>query len=207
MHDSTNDPMNESDDILAGSLGRLPREMMPPDSLEERTVATLRGAGLIQTRSRSGVTLATWVLAASIGAIAFVGGSVMSKQRQAAQPVYALTLSGGQIDDSAAQVNRAAEYEAWAISAHASSPSSRMPNSQQGGGATSGGSGDVSIGLALNSDTVIVDDLIPTATKGISKTYFITAPTKDSAVKIAKNCPHLKYGGRITLSKVNSGQP
>ena len=51
MTDSTNDPMNENDDILAGALGRLPREMVPPGALEEATVTSLRSAGLLSAKA------------------------------------------------------------------------------------------------------------------------------------------------------------
>jgi hypothetical protein len=203
MNDSMHDPMHDSDDILAGSLGRLPREMAPPDSLEERTVATLRGAGLLQSRSRSGLTLASWVLAASIGAIAFVGGSVISKGRVSSAPVdstFALTLTGGQIDDSATNVSRAAEYDAWAIATGAT------PLVRSRDGHAIGGQGSSMVSPAIvNPDTVIVDEVTMNAGV-VAKTYFIKAPSRDSAEKIAKNCPHLKYGGRVFVQGVAAGQ-
>jgi len=201
MTDSTNDPMHDSDDILSGSLGRLPREMTPPESLEDRTVAKLRGAGLIQSRARSGLTLASWVLAASIGAIAFVGGSVISKGKitaAAAQPIFALTLTGGQIDDSATSVNRAAEYNAWALMANAT------PIARSSGNAI-GGQGSVRPSPAIvNPDSVIVDEVTSQPTMAAT-TYYISAPSRDSAVKIAKGCPHLKYGGQVRIQRVGDG--
>jgi hypothetical protein len=201
MTDSTNDPMNEADDILSGSLGRLPREMTPPESLEDRTVATLRGAGLIQSRSRSGLTLASWVLAASIGAIAFVGGSVIAKGKVTvapAEPTFALTLIGGQIDDSAASVNRAAEYNAWALAANAT-PLARVRGNPIGGRGAAPSSPAV-----VNPDSVIVDE-VTTQPSMVATTYYITAPSRDSALKIAKNCPHLKYGGQVRIQRVGDG--
>jgi hypothetical protein len=202
MPDSMNDPMHDTDDILAGSLGRLPREMAPPGALEERTVGALRHSGLLYSRSRSGLTLASWVLAASIGAIAFVGGSVISKGEVTLAPAdttFALTLIGGQIDDSAAQVSRAAEFAAWASGANAVAESRASQ--------AIGGQGSVpSSPAVINGDSVIVDEITSQAPP-VAERYYVTAPSRDSATKIAQNCPHLKYGGKVVIQKLGAKAP
>jgi hypothetical protein len=190
MTDSTNDPINETDDILAGALGRLPREKAPPRALEEATVAKLRTAGFLksapQARAPGSLSLATWVLAASIAAIAFVGSSVYrSSQPQPSDPLFALTVyTAESTEDSATKVSQADELDRWALSVNAA----QGPSSARSA-------------VDINSDSIIVEEE-PYRNKQIVRTYYITAPSKDSAASIAKNCPSIKHGGRVVVQAV-----
>jgi hypothetical protein len=203
MTDSPNDPMNENDDI-ASALGGLPREMAPPAALEEATVASLRNAGLlgakapqtrITSRTPSSLNLAPWVLAASIGAIAFVGGSVYQSTRpQPAHPIFALTVySDSSTNDSSSLVNHASEIEQWAVSSNAS--------------ATRNGSASVRPAVDFNADSIIVEEEPVRPAAKVTRTYYVEVPTKDSALSIARKCPLLKYGGRVEVTEVPSKTP
>ncbi|HVZ50115.1 MAG TPA: hypothetical protein VG916_15135, partial [Gemmatimonadaceae bacterium] len=70
--------MHDEDEFIAKALGRLPREMAPPPGLEDATVRSLRAAGMIRPPMRLGLSVASWLLAAGVAGIAFVGGSVFA---------------------------------------------------------------------------------------------------------------------------------
>jgi hypothetical protein len=190
--------MSETDEILTGALSRLPREKMPPAALEEATVAKLRAAGVLSAnvkapmRPASSLSLATWVLAASIAAIAVVGGSVYRSARvNAVEPLFALTVyAAGAADDSATRVRRSDEIEQWALSVKAAP--------EQKGSALPA--------VDYGSDSVIVDEEPGTSVEIVRK-FYLSAPTKDSAVSIARNCPSLKYGGRVVVQPVLTKKP
>lgn len=189
MTDSTNDPMNENDDILAGALGRLPREKAPPGALEDATVSRLRSAGLLKAaplaRTSGGLSLATWVLAASIAAITFVGGSVYRNSRpQPSEPLFALTVyTAASTDDSVTSARKSDEIDRWALSVNATERGAARP------------------AVDFDSDSIIVEEE-PYRNKQIVRTYYIAVPSKDSAVSVAKNCPWVKYGARVVVRSV-----
>ncbi|MDA1081696.1 MAG: hypothetical protein O2973_08460 [Gemmatimonadetes bacterium] len=189
---------DQSDDFVTAALRRLPREMTPPPGLEHATVASLRRAGLLRSPLRAGFNLMTWVLAASIAGIAFVGGSMFATRLSAPepQPTYALLLYGGSSgDDSATHANRAGEYGAWAAANHASG---RVIGGEALG--TSVASLAVHT-VALGTDSVIVDDQ-PTSGSDFIGYFLVHAEDSDAAVALARDCPHLKYGGRIVVRRV-----
>lgn len=193
----------DRDDIIAGALARLPREALPPSHLEEATVRRVRDAGLIRTRRRwapGGFSVASWALAAGIAVMAFAGGSLYGTRRAMppTQPTFALLLYGaGSGDDSAAHFQRAAEYSSWARANHATA---RVV----GGEAL--GSPVASLAWYASdrgrSDSVIVDEedhANPTEFVGY---FLVTAPDREAAVQLARDCPHLRYGGRVVVRRV-----
>jgi hypothetical protein len=201
MHDNFHDP---ADELLADSLGGLAREKAPPPRLEESTVASLRRAGVLRSKSRMLFNVANWALAAGIAAAAFVGGSVFATRfRQTPapeQPTFALLLYGTEPhDDSLAKVARAAEYSQWANGVHAA-------------GRVVGGEalGTPVAALAVRvvgrgEDSLIVAE-DSTGSGDFIGYFLVTAPDRNAAVQIARNCPHLKYGGRVIVRRISTGE-
>lgn len=197
----------DEDEFIAKVLGHLPREMTPPAGLEDATVRSLRAAGVLHSPARLGLSLASWLLAAGVAGIAFVSGSVFATRAsrssgeaaqtaQAAQPTFALLLYGASSgDDSARHAARAVEYGEWARMSHAA-------------GRIVGGEalGTPVASVALQTvrrgvDSIIVDD--PPAGAGDFVGYFLVqARNRDAALALARNCPHLKYGGRVVVRRV-----
>lgn len=59
--------------------------------------------------------------------------------------------------------------------------------------------------LSMNGDGIRVTDGPYTEAKEVIGGYFtISAADYDEAVKVASDCPHLKYGGRIELRRVEA---
>ena len=193
----------DHDDIIAGALGRLPREATPPAHLEEATLTRMRDAGLIRTHRRwapGGFSVASWALAAGIAVMAFAGGSLYGTGRAApeAQPTFALLLYGaGSGDDSAAHFERAAEYSSWARADHASA--------RVIGGEALGSPVASLARYASNrgrSDSVIVDEEDHGNPSEFVGYFLVTAPDREAAVQLARDCPHLRYGGRVVVRRV-----
>jgi hypothetical protein len=200
---------HDEDEFLARALGHLPREMSPPAALEESTVRAVRAAGVLRGPARMGLSIASWVLAASVAGIAFVGGSVFATRagsvaRSAArvvvdtlqEPTFALLLyGGGPSDDSATHASRSVEYSEWARTANASA---RVVGGEALGTAVAA--------VAMHTvrrgvDSIIVDD--PPAESGDFVGYFLVrAPDRAAALALARDCPHLRYGGRVVVRRV-----
>jgi hypothetical protein len=54
----------------------------------------------------------------------------------------------------------------------------------------------------FNGDFRVTDGPYAEAKEVIGGFFSITAATYDEAVEISKNCPHLKFGGRIELREI-----
>lgn len=207
---------HDEDDFIARAIGHLPRETAPPPGLEDATVRLLRSAGVLRPPMRLGLSLASWLLAASVAGVAFIGGSMFATRMsapsprpgRAVQPVagtldapaqdptYALLLYGASSgDDSATHAARATEYRAWARMSHAAA---RIVGGEALGTAVA------SVALATvrrGVDSIIVDD--PPDGSGDFVGYFLVqARDREAALALARTCPHLKYGGRVVVRRV-----
>lgn len=209
------------DDFVAQALGRLPREMTPPPALEDATVASLKRARLLGSRAPGGFNFMTWMLAASIAGVAFVGGSLFATwlarpspvrtvadssgaggdaarvhavAQAADQPTFALLLYGSS-NDSATHATHAAEYGAWAAMDHGAG---RII----GGEAMGTPVASVWVkAVGLGTDSIIVDEG-PLNGADFVGYFIVQARDRDAAVALARSCPHLKYGGRVVVRRV-----
>lgn len=176
---------DESNDPLLAALRRLPREVAPPQALEGETVAAVRRAGLLRRRA----AVLPWLAAASLVIAAFTGGLFAGRRPSpvAPSPTYALFLYGGSTGaDSAAHAERAAEYGAWAGAPHAD--------------------GVIVGGEALGDGGTVVTPSPGQSPAGAPDTpvgfFLVRAPSAEAAARLARDCPHLKYGGHIVVRAV-----
>lgn len=196
--------LDESDETLAASLGQLPREKTPPAGLENVTVTALRGAGLLSGRGGSRFNIGSWVLAASVAAVAFTGGVAFARRAAmpppvapTVQPTFALLLYGptGSGEDSATHAMRAVEYNDWANAYH---PAGRIIGGEAFGVSVAA----LAVAAAgRGTDSVIVDDE-PMGNNDFVGYFLVQARDRDAAVQLARNCPHLKYGGKVVVRRV-----
>ena len=194
---------HNSDEHLADALGQLPNEKAPPAALEDATVLQLRRAGLVGrrgTQRRAGFNLSTWALAASIAAVAFVGGSVFANRGAVAdaQPTFALLLYGADTgEDSATRVARAAEYSAWANVERADA---RIVGGEALGRSVAAIAAVRNV--ARGSDSVVIAD-DSSGPNDFVGYFLVSARDREAAVRLASNHPHLKYGGRVIVRRIN----
>jgi hypothetical protein len=188
----------EPDDAPLDELRRVPRDRTPPPGLEARTLASLRSAGLVGSPRRSAVPGRRWLLAAGLGIAVFAGGLATGRSAvpRAPAPTWALLLYGGATgDDSAAHAIRAAEYSAWASAPH---PAGRVV----------GGEALGSEGIALfRPDTSAFGGVAAAVTRDAAGSelvgfFLVSAPHRQAALQLARDCPHLKYGGRVVVRRI-----
>jgi hypothetical protein len=189
--------MQSDDELTPGqreTLARLSREAEPPASLEEATMAALVARGLLRApRRRLGGTLA---LAASVLLVA--GGLALAPfgppdTAADPRPRFVLLLyegpdyrqpSPGRMDE------RVREYVAWAAA-------ERADGAVEGGEKLRDGD-DVSIRPDGSAGVVP-----PRPGEGRLAGYFlIRAADRQSALEIARSCPHVRYGGSIVLREI-----
>jgi hypothetical protein len=159
-----------------------------PDGLERRVVRALRREGLI--RPPLWRRTAPWALSALAGALLFVAG------RSSAPPAAAPTAAEGArfvlfLEEPVAaplaaerEPERVREYSRWARARHAD--------------------GSLLEGEKLKDDAVLLR--APAAAEGPSRTtgYFVvTATDLESAVALARTCPHLRNGGDIEVRPID----
>ena len=194
---------HNSDEHLAEALSQLPNEKAPPAALEDATVLQLRRAGLVGrrgTQRRAGFNLSTWALAAGIAAVAFVGGSVFANRGAVAdaQPTFALLLYGADTgEDSATRVARAAEYSAWANVERADA---RIVGGEALGRSVAAIAAVRNV--ARGSDSVVIAD-DSSGPNDFVGYFLVSARDREAAVRLASNHPHLKYGGRVIVRRIN----
>lgn len=167
-------------------------ELDRQSELEERVVAALRAEGVLRAPRRSSRYRA---LAASL--ILFVVGALAGRfaPRPAApedpRPQFILLLEEGKGFE--AGEDHVAEYAAWARSLGAGNRI--VAGEKLKDAAVVLSSRDA--GVAVETETVTSDEAAP-------RGYFvIRARDLAEATAIAKECPHLKHGGRISLRPID----
>lgn len=184
------DEPKTTDDVE--ELRQLPREVVPDATLEERIVGALRGRSLLQSRlPERKVTSVGWFVAASVAAMIFGAGFAAGRVGNgstAAEPSFALMLYGGSTGrDAADHDQRADEYRRWARAEHE-------------WGRVLGGEalGDRVSALSL-VDTSVVSE---SGSDDLVGFFLIAAPDRQAAARLAADCPHLKYGGRVVVREI-----
>lgn len=178
---------------------------LPPRDLEQRVVARLRREGLIESESTKEIDMKrihfTWAVAAGVLLIVgmVLGRMPAADNAGAAKPTdarqqYALMLyedAAYQAAATDAMPDRVAEYSGWARELAAD--------------------GTVVAGEKLADSGLLLAALEPSAARvpssdvGALAGYFvIRAKDEADAARIAATCPHLKYGGRISLRRIET---
>lgn len=187
-----------------------PRSPQPPADLEARVVARLRAAGLFSpTTTRQEIPMKTvharWAIAATVLAAAslWVGArlpqadgvpapaaTAVPQTQDDSRPAFALMLyeDGGYQSpaDEAGHAARVAEYSAWAGRLAAA-------------GQLVDGAELLGEGVLLHRERPRADG-VPESTLGMLAGYFvIRADSLEEAERVAADCPHLAYGGTVSV--------
>ena len=197
----TRDEIRSSPDAARPALG-------PPADLEARIVRQLKHEGLLVSDSTEELSMKkihlAWGIAATVLLVTglALGRSWPERATPAAQessssptasdqrPLFALMLyEDANYIAATVHEERVAEYTAWAQSL-----------AQRGylvDGAELSGSG------VLLTQAPARVDAVPTSNQGVLAGYFIIrAANADEAERIARECPHLKYQGTISLRPI-----
>jgi hypothetical protein len=176
--------------------------VQPPAALEERVVRALQAEGLIHSDRRKGADMkmlhARWAIAAGILLVAgLFAGSYAARSVPAepdARPQFALLLyedTGYRAAPPEGTQARIAEYAGWARKL---ASEDRLVDA-----------GKLSDTGALLLAAGEVSSVVPRAEEGMLAGFFIIrAADRGEAERIAAECPHLKYGGTISLRDIEA---
>lgn len=165
-----------------GLRDHLPSHAAPPQ-LHDRIRGTLASRGGAGGRP----PVLRWAGIAAAAALIFIAGVATGRANQpppTPAPIakYALLLYGGHETPNEVEGARAVEYGRWA----AGLKGARFVGGEELGsvvgeyGARTAGSGD----------------------ERVEGFFLIDAADDTAAIAVAKDCPHLKYGGRVVLQKM-----
>jgi hypothetical protein len=173
------------------------REMDPPAELEERVVRDLKERG--QLRSPRSAwrrpLLAAVLVAGLLGAGVWFGED---RLRQSPSPLgssYILLLEGGEFAGSSPreQERRVAEYKAWARELAGRGHLTGGEKLASGARVLlRGRNGSPQIGSAADAGTLA----------SLGGYFVIVAGDDAEALEIARGCPHIRYGGRVVIRRI-----
>ncbi|MDQ6893589.1 MAG: YciI family protein [Acidobacteriota bacterium] len=172
--------------------GLLPDELEPPPGAVDRIADALAARGLIRRASRLG--RARWVLTAAAAAAAFAGGLFIGAgaghraSGAAEAPRFVLFLSPLPNEDAAGEARRVAEYKSWAAGVRNQGRFVAGEKLEDGGR------------VVFPSGEIAAP--APDLQGGVAGYFLFEAKSLEDAVAIARSCPHVKHGGRITVRAV-----
>jgi hypothetical protein len=183
--------MNAHDDDrdVGTPLAGLPRELSPPAALEDRVVARLAGRELLARR-----TARRWLLPVAAALAGLAGGWLLrglpappSAANDA--PLFLLLLSEEpQTELSEAELVRI--YSAWGREQAAQGRMAGARKLEDGGIVLAAGADGPAAALEH-------DAMTPTGF------FLVRAASLAEAEAIARTCPHLRYGGRVTVRPID----
>ncbi len=188
--------MNEEDGVGATGwerlLSGLPRAESAPSDVEERIVSVLRARGLIRSaRGRTRARLA----AVAAGLVLLLAGFGLGRLpapvagEPAPGPRFALFLLRGEErlpERPDEEAGRVAEYRAWARSLAEGGRFVRGEKLEDRAATLGGAAGGAP----------------PVPEEEIRGFFIVGASSFDEALAIARQCPHLRHGGRILVRPI-----
>jgi hypothetical protein len=196
----TQDPFDDPTESERAAFRALPRTMPPPAGLEGRVVAALRSESLLRARSLGGFGTVPWSVRVGVVAamlVFFAAGVVTGRvaprpvEPEDPRPQFVLLLQEGKKFEGGA--DHAAEYSAWARSLRARGLIVAGEKLKDDAVVLSG----KDAGGTIETEAITLDERAP-------RGYFvIRARNLDEAIAIARDCPHLKHGGRISLRPID----
>ena len=191
--------MNDNERLdSAPDLSSLSREADAPRALEERIVRELRTQGLMGSHSAAGWPTFRWAAALAAAVLLFASGWFAgSLRRPALTPhgqQFLLLLRQGAIAEASPkqEANRVREYGAWARSLHSKGVlvfAEKLADETRLLSATQVTSPSLGVGAGTP----------PGPIRGF---FLIRAGNLEEALRIAHECPHLRYGGVIEVRPV-----
>jgi hypothetical protein len=188
---------SHQNDFEIDSLKALRKEGNPPPELEERIIDSLKKAGFIRP-GRSSIST-TWLLAAAIafalllGAAFYLGEKHAKPQAgQPSHPLFVLFLYEKQ--PVPVQDSHVTEYSNWIRSIRASgrhASGEKLKN-------------DGRVLQLLGQNLRVQGEPLHPQNMLLAGYFLIEATGYEEALRIASNCPHLKYGGTIELREIDS---
>jgi hypothetical protein len=174
--------------------GLLPAELEPPPGAGDRIADALAARGLIRRASPSRFGRVRWALASAAAAAAafavglLIGAGASARAPGPSAPRFVLFLSPLPSEDAAGEPGRVAEYRRWAAGVRSQGRFIAGEKLEDGGSVVSA-SGETAAPA-------------PESSGAVAGYFVFEAKSLEDAVAIARSCPHVKHGGRITVRAV-----
>jgi hypothetical protein len=187
----------DGEDGIGGAFAEFDPEIEPPPEAEDRIVASLAARGLIRRR-RPFFGPAGFFLSAAAAAALFLAGVVVGSHRGAPDPregrfaLFLSPLAGERAEDEPARVR---EYKAWASRIRESGRSVSGEKLERGGRVVS--SPDARAEPAGGAARLPAD-----GPESLAGYFVVTARSLAEAADLARTCPHVRHGGRITVRAI-----
>ncbi len=204
-------PLNhgEQDDLSraeAEALASLRGCPDPPEHLEDRVVAKLRGRGLLRvTRGSSPILYGKVAAGLAAGLALFAAGVAVGSRAAAPERLteggaaharFALFLYEGseyQVPAEQELPARIDEYRRWAAQLRAAGHAVEGEKLKDGGD-------------NLRSDPARGGPVVasgPSSPETLGGYFIVGADSYDQAMTLARDCPHLLYGGRVEVRQID----
>lgn len=182
-------------------LSGLSREGAVPPALEERVVQSLRRERLLAGGAPRWPRSLVWAGATAAAVGIFFAGVLIGAARRPASPpefqaTYALLLRSGleyqETSNAEQEQQRVEEYRAWAGGVY-----------QGGVGIRGEKLGDDGRLLRQQAETSLPSDDLEHEPGVLGGFFLINANSLEEALRIARSCPHLRYGGTIEVRPID----
>ena len=173
----------------------------PPPALKRRVLHTLRARGLVTAPVRPGRAVTRILVYAAAALVLFAGGALVGGRRSGSpadpRSRFALLL----YEDAAFRPtvsHRAlvAEYSAWADSL-------RRLNALVMGEELD--LEDAAVFVRSGSAVTVSPGDVESVAGSLTGLFIVRAASGEEAFALARQCPHLKYGGRVALRRLTDG--
>ena len=173
-------------------LKTLTMQAAPAPALEDRVVAALRKQGRIRTARPNWMR---WAAAAAMAGVLFAagwlaGGRQMTLSGETRMPEYLLLLrSGTMVEGSTTdEAARVREYGAWAGDLHRRGllvSAEKLSDEAQ-----------------VLSASAMTEGTAATSENAVRGFFLIRSSSTEEALRIARECPHLRHGGTIEVRPI-----
>lgn len=177
---------------------RLAGGVEPPRALKRRLLHTLRARGLVTAPVRPGRAVTRILVYVAAALVLFAGGALVGGRRPVSavdpRPRFALFL----YEDAAFRptvTHRAlvAEYAAWADSLRRLNALVMGEELDQA---------DAAVFVRSGSAVSVSPGGVESAAGNLTGLFIVRATSVEEAFALARQCPHLKYGGRVALRRL-----
>ena len=172
----------------------------PPPALKRRVLHTLRTRGLVTSLAGPGRVVTRILVYAAAALVLFAGGALVGGRQSVAaadpRPRYALFLYEDQaFRPTASHRALVAEYSAWADSL-------RRSNALVMGEELD--PADAAVFVRSGSAVTVSPGDVESAAGRLTGLFIVRAASGEEAFALARQCPHLKYGGRVALRRLTA---
>ena len=170
----------------------------PPPALKQRVLQTLRARGIVAPPSRPSRTFTRILVYVAAALVLFTSGALVGGRRSASaadpRPRFALFLyEDAAFQPTVSQRDLVAEYSAWADSL-------RRQNTLVMGEEL--GQEDAAVLVGSGGAVAISPGDVETVAGRLTGFFIVRAFTGEEALALARQCPHLKYGGRVAFRRL-----